>query len=289
MPRRSSWARSPSRSPLVERPVAAARPTPGHHLELGERTHAGAAKARIVEAAPARWIGDRPRFGCGDEDEIAFAHAVEELAHIVVRQAHAAMGDGPAEQTFVVGAMEIDVARQTVPPLTPIHAVLEPVEGEDAGEDQIVVARLSAPHLAAGLARDEDRARRRVCTDPLADAVPARRRSVRVLLAADAGPRGGHRPGRDSLSGFEEGGDLALWVDHEQARGQGGRRAGAGEAFPRKIESAGRYLVGRSGHARTLPYRERAGLPSYFSLCRRRSTGEGLRSAEAQKSGPPYG
>ena len=80
----------------VERPVAAADNASGHYLKLGERTHAGAAKTCIVKAPSAIRVGDRPRFGRGDEHEIAFAHAGEELAHGIVRQPHATMRDGAA-------------------------------------------------------------------------------------------------------------------------------------------------------------------------------------------------
>ena len=77
---------------------------------------------------------------------------------------------------------------------------------------------------------------------------------VRAFLAADSGPRGGDRPGGDSRSGFEPYGDLTLGVDHEQALVQRRRSAGARQACSRKIEGpGGGFLVGRSGHARTLP------------------------------------
>ena len=254
MPRRSSWARKPFALAAVERPVAAAGNASGHHLELGERTHAGAAKTGIVKAPSAIRVGDRPRFRRGDEHEIAFAHAGEELAHSLVRQPHAAMGDGAAEQSLVVGAVEIDIALERVAPFSPIDAVLDPVKRQDAGEDEVLVARLAAPRLAGRLARDEHRAVGGVRADPRLDAVPARRRPVRAFLAADPGPRGGHRPGGDSRSGFEPYGDLTLGVDHEQALGQRRRSAGARQACSRKIEGpGGGFLVGRSGHARTLP------------------------------------
>ena len=54
---------------------------------------------------------------------------------------------------------------------------------------------------------------------------------------------------------LEQGGDLALGVDHQQTLGQGGRRAGAHQALARESERAGGILVGGGGHARTLPYR----------------------------------
>ena len=51
-------------------------------------------------------------------------------------------------RVFLVGAVEIDVALERVVPRPAIDAVLEPVEGEDAREDEIAVAILAAPHLA---------------------------------------------------------------------------------------------------------------------------------------------
>ena len=71
---------------------------------------------------------------------------------MVVRKPHATMRDGPSEQAFVIGAVQIDIALQRIAPLSPIDAVFEAIEGEDAGEDQIVVARVSAPRLAGRLA-----------------------------------------------------------------------------------------------------------------------------------------
>ena len=214
-----------------------------------------------MKAAAAPRIGDRLRIGRGDEHQIAFAHALEQLPHIVVRQAHAAMREGAADEMLLVGAVQINVARQRVAARPAIDAVLEPVEREDAGQDQIVVAGLAAPGLAGRLARHEHGAGRRALADPRMNAVPAGRRAERVLLPADAVARRRHRPGGDRFTAFEQSGDLALGVDHQQALGQGGRRAGAHQALARKSESAGGILVGGGGHARTLPYRERAPLP----------------------------
>ncbi len=197
MPSASSSARRPVRSPRSKArslPLASAA---GHRLELGERAHARSGKPSVVKAPFALRIGQGARFRRGDEHEIAFAHALEQLDHVAVRQAHAAMRGGPADQVLVVGAMQIDVAGARVAALAAIDALLEPVEGEDAGEDEIVVARLSAPSLAGPLARDEHRAERRLLADPPADGVPARRGAERALLAADAVPRGRHRPGGD--------------------------------------------------------------------------------------------
>ena len=48
--------------------------------------------------------------------------------------------------------MQIDVAGTRIAPWPEIHAILEPVEGENAGEDEILVACLPAPSLAGPLA-----------------------------------------------------------------------------------------------------------------------------------------
>ena len=136
----------------VECAVAAAGCAAGHHLELSQRAHAGPAEPRIVKAALALGIGHRPRFRSRDEHEIALAQLREELAHMVVRKPHATMRDGPSEQAFVIGAVQIDIALQRIAPISPIDAVFEAIKGEDAGEDQIVVARVSAPRLAGRLA-----------------------------------------------------------------------------------------------------------------------------------------
>ena len=146
----------------VEGAVAAARFAAGHRLELGERAHARSRRGRIVEAALAVRIGDGARLGRGDQHEIAFAHAGEQLD--TRRQFD--MRTQPCEtgrpsRLFVVGAVDIDVARERVAARPAIDAILEPVEGEDAGQDQILLARLAAPHLAGRLARDEHGAGRR--------------------------------------------------------------------------------------------------------------------------------
>ena len=177
------------------------------------------------------------------------------------------MRGGPADHLFVVGAVQIDVAGARVAAVATIDAFLEPIEGQDAGQDEIVDARLAAPPLAGPLARDEHRAERRLLADPAADRVPARRRAERALGAADAVPRGRHRPRGDRLSAFEPSGDLTLGVDHEQPVGQARRRALAGEAVARKIERAGgREFVERGRHARTLPQRLRAALPPLLRI-----------------------
>ena len=88
------------------------------------------------------------------------------------------MRRGPSEQVFVIGAVQIDVALERIASRAAIDAVFEPIEGEDAGKDQIVLARLASPSLAGRRARDEYRAASRAGADALVDAVPTRRRPV---------------------------------------------------------------------------------------------------------------
>ena len=154
----------------------------------------------------------------------------------------------------MVRAVQIDVARERVAARPAIDAILEPLEGENACQDQVVLARLAAPRLAGRLARDEHGAGRRTLADPRSYAVPSRRGAKGTLRAADPGARRGDRPYSGSLSVFQPDGELAFGVDHEQPFGQLGRSARAGEAPAREIERAGceRWL-GRSRHARTLP------------------------------------
>ena len=54
MPSRSSWARSSRALAAIESAVAAARRAARHHLELGERAHAGAAESRRSGSGPRR-------------------------------------------------------------------------------------------------------------------------------------------------------------------------------------------------------------------------------------------
>ena len=137
---------------VVEGAVAAAHRAAGHRLELGDGAHARAAQPRIVEASDIG-IGNDALVGRRDEHEVAFADAVEQSADVRVGETHATLRGGPADQVFLIGAVEIDVAFQRVAPWTAIDPVLEPVEGEDAREDEIVGARIAAPHLAGRLAR----------------------------------------------------------------------------------------------------------------------------------------
>src|SRR5262249_41556912 len=108
----------------IECPVAAARMSSGHYLKLGKPAHPRAGKAGVMEATLAVGIGKLRRIGHGDEHEVAFAEPREKLGHIPIRKPHAAMGQGAANQVFLVSAVEIDVALERVAAGPAIHAVL---------------------------------------------------------------------------------------------------------------------------------------------------------------------
>ena len=182
--------------------------------------------------------------------------------HVVVRQAHAAMRQRAAERVFLVGAVEIDVARERVAARPAIDAVLEPVERQDAGQDQIVVAGLAAPGLAGRLARHEHRAGRRVlrrsahgCDASLAACgtssprrrcrfapwTPARRRPP-SRLRPECAPGARHRP------------PAAARATRPARRGATGRRAqdrGRGRKFG--SEGAVTRALCHNGSARRYP------------------------------------
>jgi predicted regulator of amino acid metabolism with ACT domain len=72
------------------------------------------------------------------------------------------MRHGPSEQVYVIGAVQINVALERIAPRAAIDAVFEPIEGEDAGEDQIVLARVASQIAEAGsnidsITTEEDR------------------------------------------------------------------------------------------------------------------------------------
>ena len=220
MPRLSSCARKLAALAAIEGAVAAARASTRHRLELGERAHARAADAGVVESSHATRIGNGARCRRGDQHVIALAHSFEQAANVGIGEAHAAMRHGPAEQPLVIGAVEIDVALERVMARPAVHAVLESVEGENAGEDEIVVARFPGPGLAGRLARSEHTAPLGVFADAAMHAMPSRRRAIRILRAADPRSRRRHRPCATCLPAFEQNRALALDIDHQEARGK---------------------------------------------------------------------
>src|SRR5262249_29482112 len=92
-----------------------------------------------------------------------------------VREPDAADGGRGAEQRFLIRAVEVDVALERVAAGPAVDAILEPVERDDAGEDQIVGPSLALPDLARGLAALEHGARLGALPDPALPPGPARR------------------------------------------------------------------------------------------------------------------
>ena len=222
----------------VEGAVAAARTSAGHDLELRERAHPGAAEPHIMKSALTLRIGDGSRGRLGDQDVISFPHVSEQAADISIRETHATMRRGAPEQPLVISAVEIDVALKRVAAGATVHALLEPVERKDAGEDEIIVAYLAAPNFAGRLAPDKHGAEFRTLADPLMHAMPAWRRPMRAFRAADARARGGDGPDRFGHRVFEPDSTLPFDVHHEQARGKLRWRAAARNGRTGKIERA---------------------------------------------------
>ena len=196
-----------------------------------------------------------------DQHVVAFAHEGEQARDVGVGEAHAAMRHGPAEQKLVIGAVEIDVALKRIIAGAAVDALLQTIEGENAGENEIVVARFPAPHLAGRLARHEHRAFFSALPDPPVHAMPAWRRAVGAFSPANAGTCARDRPHGFGRTVLDQDGTLALDIDHEQARGKLGRRAAPRERGAGKIEGTrGEAGIDGTGHGqRTLPQDARQG------------------------------
>src|SRR6476659_5582450 len=145
------------------------------------------------------------------------------------------MRHGPAEQKLVIGAVEIDVALKRIIAGAAVDALLQTIEGENAGENEIVVARFPAPHLAGRLARHEHRAFFGALPNPPVHAMPAWRRAVVAFSPAKAGARARVRPHGFGRTVLDQDGALALDVEHEQTRGKLGWCGTPGERGTDKI------------------------------------------------------
>src|SRR5262245_43663538 len=148
------------------------------------------------------------------------------------------MRHGPTEQALVVCAVQIDVTRKRVETRPAIDAMLEPLKGENACQNQIVLARLPAPRLTGRLPRDEHGAGCGTLTNPRSYPVPSRRGAKGPLSAADPSARRGNGPCSGCHSIHQPDGKLAFGVDHEQPLGQFSWSAPAREAPAREIERA---------------------------------------------------
>src|SRR5688572_23414956 len=107
------------------------------------------------------------------------------------------------KQALVICAVQIDVARKRVAARPTVDAILEPLKGENACQNQIVLARLSAPCLAGRLTRDEHGTGCRILANPAYDTVPSWRGAKGTLRTADPGACRGYRPCSGCLSVFQ--------------------------------------------------------------------------------------
>jgi hypothetical protein len=58
-----------------------------------------------MKAALAFGVGKLAEVGRSNEHEVALFKPREELSHVSIREPHAAVRDGPSDQSFVVGAV----------------------------------------------------------------------------------------------------------------------------------------------------------------------------------------
>src|SRR5262249_9656656 len=149
-----------------------------------------APEARVVEVRAAR-IRDRGLARLDDHDRIALADAIEQLDDVGIRHADAAVRSGASQSVFVIRTVDVDVALERIAAGAAVDTSLEPVEPEDACEDQVRSLVLTAPHTSRRLAALEDRSALGAGADLRVNPVPAWRRAVRALLAPD--PVGGGR------------------------------------------------------------------------------------------------
>jgi hypothetical protein len=191
-----------------------------------------------MKAGAGPWVRDLPLSWLGDQDEIPLADLIEETADIGVGHAHAAMRAGAAQQRFVIGAVNINVALKRIPAGPAVYTVFLSVESENAREDQIVVTRCAGPDLTGQLPRHKYGASLGVIADALLDPMPAWRRAVGALLAADARSRRRHRPRRDQLPVRDQNRALALHIHHEETRRQRRRRALTRQSGARQLQGA---------------------------------------------------
>ena len=82
-----------------------------------------------------------------DPDEVAGADGVVQLQDVGVPQLNTAAAEGLADAVLVVRAVDVDQALEGIAARPAVHALLEPLEGEHAREDEIRVAGLPAPPL----------------------------------------------------------------------------------------------------------------------------------------------
>ena len=88
-----------------------------------------------------------------DPHRSAYWHEIEQIDHITIAHAHAAMTARAADAVFVIRAVDIDVALEGVR-----IAWFQTVQPENAGKHEICLGVHSGSPLTDGLARFENRA-----------------------------------------------------------------------------------------------------------------------------------
>ena len=128
----------------------------------------------------------RPGRLLDDLDPRARLHPLEELDHVGVAHADAAVGGRGAERRLVRGAVDVDEAAHAVDAAEPVAPPLEAAQPQDPGEDPIALGlraqQLGRAELARRAPPDEDGAARRARPDLRADLVEAARGLLAALL-----------------------------------------------------------------------------------------------------------
>ena len=116
-----------------------------------------------------------------DPHRSAYWHEIEQIDHIMIAHAHAAMTARAADAVFVIRAVDLDVALKGVR-----IAWFQAVEPKDAGEHEIGLGVHSRSPVTDGLARFENRAAFRSIAMFLLYDKTAQRRFVTAFGKADA-------------------------------------------------------------------------------------------------------
>ena len=124
---------------------------------------------------------------------------IEEFDDIDVRHADAAVAGGGADQLFLIGAMDVDAARQRV-----LVFGVEAVEPEDARGDQVVFHHIVCRPQTRGFACFENRSQGLVVADFFTNAELTGRGAVTFLAKAHALGRGGNRVFAENLVTFRQ-------------------------------------------------------------------------------------
>ncbi len=154
---------------------------------LGDGTHAGPENAREMEAAEGVRTDDQR--GRVDVDDRPFPDGLEQAHDVPAPETEAPVRKGSADEVFPVGAVDVDAALPGVDPRPSVDALLQPLEAQDAGKDQVVLE--GAVPVEAGVRPPfENAAGRGTGTDLVPHPVDTERRPERVLPVAVAEPGG---------------------------------------------------------------------------------------------------